>query len=438
MANQKLVEIIVRVKDAVARSGVKKIDGDINKLKKNVGEVNNRMDTLRTKLQNLRNTSLVGGALGASMGFLLNKMAVSATDFAETQSKFNTVFDGIQSKATETAESLAKDFNMSRIDALSLLGNTGDILAGVGFDKNKALDMSNKIQQISADLASFNNVKEGALPVSEAITKALLGERESLKTYGVAIQEEMVKKEVAILVSKGMVFASEQEAKALATLNIVYRQSPNAIGDVERTKNSLANRTLALKNKMADLSIELGNHLLPLKAKLVEALIKVIGWFNDLSPSGQRLTVIIAGVTAGMLVLLPILLGVGLAVTMISAPVLIAVGAFVALGAAFSAIISYWDKLKEMFSGIGEFFTNTWGNVKDFFSGLPDMGGSGNGAFKFEKYENLAVKSQVVNPATQQKQDLNVNLYDKTRSGVSAEELPKAEAINAINPMLSY
>ena len=78
-----------------------------------------------------------------------------------------------------------------------MLGSTGDLLTGMGATAETALDLSTKTQRLAVDLASFSNYQGGAKGASEALTKAMLGERESVKALGIVISEANVKQKIA-------------------------------------------------------------------------------------------------------------------------------------------------------------------------------------------------------------------------------------------------
>ena len=111
----------------------------------------------------------------------------SASDLQETQSKFNTVFSSIQGDAQKTAQTFKDSFGLSSEAALGMLANTGDLLVGFGFTEDEALKLSNQVNELAVDLASFTNFSGGSQGASEALTKALLGEREAIKSLGIAI-----------------------------------------------------------------------------------------------------------------------------------------------------------------------------------------------------------------------------------------------------------
>jgi len=231
-----------------------------------------------------------------------------ASDFEETESKFNTVFSSIREQANNTAKNLKDNFGLSSRAAFELLGNTGDLLVGFGFTESAALEMSQQVNELAVDLASFTNVQGGAQSASAALTKALLGERESVKTLGISILESDVKARVLLNTQKGMRFESERQAKAVATLMIATEQSSKAIGDFERTSQSFANQMRITRARLEDLGVQIGKILLPIAQKLLQTVKGWIKSFSQLSPETKKTIVVIAGLVA---ILGPLLLILG-------------------------------------------------------------------------------------------------------------------------------
>ena len=284
-----LRELITKFGFDVDEEKVKKIDSSIDGLK-------NRMDGLAKKSTQLGKSlttfvTLPILALGAGM-------VKVASDAEETESKFGTVFSGISQKAEDTAKNLAIGFGLSSVKAKELLGDTGDLLTGFGFTQEKSLALSKGVQELAVDLASFTNFSGGAEGASQALTKALLGERESIKSLGISILEEDVKKKVALLTAQGMTFETNRQAKAFATLQLAQEQSKNAIGDYARTNQGFANQWRLMQTRISDVAISFGKILLPIAGKVLRVIIKMVEFFGNLSGSTKTLILVIGGLIA--------------------------------------------------------------------------------------------------------------------------------------------
>jgi len=196
----------------------------------------------------------------------------SASDAEETNAKFGEVFSNVAEKANKAAAEIAAGFAMSRTGAKDLLSYTGDILTGMGATQEEALKLSVNIAKLGADLASFKNYSGGAKGAAEALTKAMLGEREQMKSLGIAITDDSLTRFAA---SQGKVYEKmTQLEKATLTYNFAVRLSANAVGDLARTSGSYANQLRFAEANVENLKASLGEGLIPIASL-------ALGAFNE-------------------------------------------------------------------------------------------------------------------------------------------------------------
>lgn len=309
------------------------ISKDFQKHSKNINKSLNRASqSMHKHGQEIRNMGLKYTAfISAPIALFGKSMLKVASDSEEISSKFSTVYAEILKGANNTAQTLAKSYGLSIIKSKELLANTGDLLSGFGFTGKSALQLSHGVQKLAVDLASFTNYAGGAEGASQAITKALLGEREQIKMLGIAILEEDVKRRMAIMRAKGMRFETLKQAKAYATLKLAQEQSKNAIGDYARTSESFANRSRVLSQRLLDLKVSFGNLVLPQATKFIDKITNMVEKFTALSPKTKKVILALAGIG---LVLPPIIMTIGLLALGISglmSPIGIIIGGFVTL-----------------------------------------------------------------------------------------------------------
>lgn len=330
----------------------------------------------QTKLESMEKSVMKTGKSFTKMGKQMSKFitlpllaigAVSlkaASDAEETFSKFATVFRDVQGSAEVSFKILRDEYGLSGTAAKQLLGDTGDLLTGFGFTQSSALDLSTQVNKLAIDLASFTNFSGGAEGASSALTKALLGERDSLKSLGISILEEDVKKQVAINTAKGLIFETERQAKAQATLDLAIQQSGNAIGDYARTSGSFANQTRLMQSRLSDISVEIGKVFLPLATRIVTALTKVASWFASLSDTTKKTIVIIGALVASIG---PLLVGLGFLMTTVLPALKVG---FLAVSAAMSPLILKIAAIVAIVGGlilVGKGVVDSWGTISVFF-----------------------------------------------------------------------
>ena len=310
----------------------------------------NRMTQIGSTLSTRLTLPIVGfGALAVK----------SASDAEETFSKFATVFRDVEHNADVAFKSLRDNYGLSSKASKQLLSDTGDLLTGFGFSQQSALELSTEVNKLAVDLASFTNFSGGAEGASQALTKALLGERESIKSLGIAIMEEDVQKRVAINTAKGLTFETDRQAKAFATLQLAQEQSKNAIGDYARTQDSFANQFRLLQARLGDLAVEFGQVMLPALNDFVGMITRVTDKISGMDENTKRLTVGIAILVAGIGPLLVLVGGLtkaftALNIVLLANPYIAIATAVLAIGtAAYFALGGLDDMNKQIRESIG-------------------------------------------------------------------------------------
>jgi len=210
-----------------------------------------------------------------------------AKDFAEENSKFNKVFKDVGKSANDMRQSLVDSYGLSRKASTELLASTGDLLSGFGFAGKEALELSSEVQKLAVDLASFTNYSGGAKGASEALTKALLGERESVKSLGISIMEADIQAELLAQGKENLTGLALRQAKAEITLQLAVQQSKNAIGDYALTSDQLANRQRQLSAVTEDIMVLIGETFTPILNDLTGALLKGSRGFRDFLSSAD-------------------------------------------------------------------------------------------------------------------------------------------------------
>lgn len=263
------------------------IDADVKKLQQKLDQAERKLDKTGQTGFSAFKLKMVAGitAATAALGKLVSTIGdwvQNASDLAESTSKFNVVFRNVGKEAKVVKKELTEAYGLSRLEATKLLSATGDLLTGFGLQGDVALDLSQKVNTLAVDLASFSNAQGGAEAVASALNRALLGERESLKTYGIAIKESDVQTRLLEKGQKDLTGTALNQAKAIATLELAYKQSKNAIGDFVRTSDQLANQQRQLKSDWEDLSSTLGKLFIPAVTDAVGGIRGMVEGFDDL------------------------------------------------------------------------------------------------------------------------------------------------------------
>jgi len=290
-----IVEYIVKLNDQFS-PGLKKMKAGLKGVSASVNKMNSELGNLGVAIAGL---AIIG---------LSRKLIKLGSDFEETNSKFATVFQNVSTESETVAKNLEKNFGLSSLASKTLLSDTGDLLTGFGFTGKMALNLSEEVQTLAVDLASFTNFAGGATGASQALTKALLGERESVKSLGISILDSDVKARVKQMVAMGKLRGMTiRQQKAFATLKIAQEQSKNAIGDYARTSKGFANTMRRVGALAENFGVALGQTLVEMIHPLVNILEKLGRFVNKNKEFFQDfLTILIPFVAAVGLIIIAV------------------------------------------------------------------------------------------------------------------------------------
>ena len=222
-------------------------------------------------MSGLTKGAIVGASVLAGKALLgFSKSALDAAVSAEEAgAAFDTTFGTAAARATLFLEDFANKAGLTVGEAQQLQATLGAVAQGIGFTQEASADLSIELTKLAADVASFSNISAGAEPVLQAFRSALVGEREALKTYGIAITEADVQTKAFEQTGKDSADSLNRQEKALATLALIQEKAAVQIGDLERTTASFANQSRALNAELRQLNEEIGQEIIPIATELL-------------------------------------------------------------------------------------------------------------------------------------------------------------------------
>lgn len=260
----------------------------------NVSDSAGRLD------RNVKNSSKANAQFAAGMSGLTKGAIAGAAIFAgralldfsadaleaavsaeEAAAAFGTTFGDAAQDAARFTEEFANKAGLTSAELKQLLATTGAVAQGIGFTQKQSADLGIELTKIAADVASFSNISAGAEPVLLAFRSALLGEREALKTYGIAISEAEVQTKAFEQTGKDSANALTRQEKAFATLAVIQQKAAVQIGDLDRTSESFANQQRAVSAEIRQLKEDIGEQLIPAAAEMLPIFRELV---NDIAP----------------------------------------------------------------------------------------------------------------------------------------------------------
>ena len=310
----------------------------------------------------------------------------AASDLRESMNKVDVVFGDSAAQIQKWAETSATAFGQSKQQALEATGTFGNLFTSMGIGVDKSTEMSMSLVELASDLASFNNIDPTI--ALEKLRAGLVGEVEPLRTLGVNLSATATK---AKALEMGLADSAEALTPAMlaqARYALILEQTANAQGDFARTSKDLANATRIAKAQFADARAELGQHLLPIALKVVTAINKLLGVFNNLPAPAQKMILIFGAIAAAIgpaLIIIGqiisaigalggVLAGVGAAIGSVAAPILIVI-------AVLAALYLAW---KHNFLGIRDVVDVVWNAIQATFQRIKQIVSSVAGFLKGE------------------------------------------------------
>ena len=242
----------------------KQLDGSV----KNSEKANAKFSS---GMSGLQKTAIAGGAIFAAKSLLdFSKSALDAAVSAEeAASAFGTTFATAADRATIFLEDFANKAGLTVSEAQQLNAILGSVAQGIGFTAEESADLAIELTTIAADIASFMNVAAGAAPVLQSFQRALVGERESLATYGIKISELEVQTKALAMSGKENAEQLTRQEKGYATIALITEKAGVQIGDLDRTLEGFANQSRMVGAEIRELKEDIGRQLIPAAEELL-------------------------------------------------------------------------------------------------------------------------------------------------------------------------
>jgi hypothetical protein len=260
---------------------------DAKRFTKAVGDAGDKLGKFGTKVGNVSANVVKGfGVMGAAAGGLAVVVGKQLFDVGEEltalDQKIGTVFSGESlNTVTDWADEVAARMGLTSTQAAGLAANAGDLLKPMGFTADQAADMSTEIIGLAGALSEWSGGQRGVEETAEILSKALLGERDSLKSLGIAINQAEVDQRALLIAQQNGRDAITAQDKALATQALILEKSTDAQEAYAAGGNRLTAAQNQLKAAFGELQEDLARKLLPLFAQAADIVVELIEVFDE-------------------------------------------------------------------------------------------------------------------------------------------------------------
>lgn len=259
--------------------------------------------------------SKVLGAVGITLSVAGTKSAIDgcvevASSIEEMQNKFDVVFGDMRNEVDKWAHEYSDAIGRNKNDIKTYLADQQNLLVGFGMTRQAGAEMAEQMTSLALDLASFGNMDETASV--NAMTKAVMGESEAAKTLGAVLNDSTRAQAMATLGLKGTYDKLDQLTKMQVNYQAILQQSPDAIGDCQRSLDSYESTKKRYIAKLKEIKTIVGQFFLPTYQKILstgaKGLTMVRDWLQKLTDltdklgGSQRVLSVLAAAFTAMLV----------------------------------------------------------------------------------------------------------------------------------------
>lgn len=259
--------------------------------------------------------SKVLGAVGITLSVAGIKSAIDgcvevASSIEEMQNKFDVVFGGMRNEVDKWAQEYSDAIGRNKNDIKTYLADQQNLLVGFGMTRQAGAEMAEQMTSLALDLASFGNMDETASV--NAMTKAVMGESEAAKTLGAVLNDSTRAQAMATLGLKGTYDKLDQLTKMQVNYQAILQQSPDAIGDCQRSLDSYESTKKRYIAKLKEIKTIVGQFFLPTYQKILsigaKGLTMIRDWLQKLTEltdklgGSQRVLAILTAAFTAMLV----------------------------------------------------------------------------------------------------------------------------------------
>lgn len=260
---------------------------DARKFKRAVGEAGSKLGEFGAKVGSVSASVVKGfGVMGAAAGGLsivVGKQLFNvAEELTSLDQKIGTVFSGESlDQVTGWADEVAARLGLTSTQAAGLAANAGDLLKPMGFTADEAASMSTEIIGLAGALSEWSGGQRSVTETAEILSKALLGERDSLKSLGISINQlEVDQRALTIAQAAGREEINEMD-KALATQQLILEKSTDAQEAFAAGGNKLTAAQNKLRAAFGELQERLARKLMPVFAKVADIVVELIEVFDE-------------------------------------------------------------------------------------------------------------------------------------------------------------
>lgn len=246
-------------------------------LKRGLGQAESQAQTFSQKINSALSPKNLAAGLGVAFGAsqvvsFFGDAIQAAGEFEDSVSATGVIFGEEAIPALqEWADEAHSAFGASKQDALEAANQFAIFGSSAGLVGDDLTKFSTELVQLGGDLASFfGGTTEDAIA---AVGSALRGEFEPIRRYGVLLDDATLRQQAFEMgIIDSIKNALTPQERVLAAQAAIFDQTSDAQGDFARTSDGLMNTQRDLAAELENVSIEVGQEMLPIMLGFVTFL----------------------------------------------------------------------------------------------------------------------------------------------------------------------
>ncbi|NQP58273.1 phage tail tape measure protein [Streptococcus suis] len=318
-----------------------------------------------------------------------NEAMQTAAKLKASDAQFSTVFGDMEAQAKSALDNIGKELNIVPERLQGSFTQMAGFAKTTGMDTASALQLTERATRAAADGAAFYD--KSIEDVTENLQSFLKGNYENDAALGISATETTRNAKANELYGKSFNELSESQ-KQLTLLQMVEdgQKAAGALGQAAREsdglENTLGNLQASTDNAMASLGNPILQQLTPIFQALTGIIQAAAEWFSTLNPHIQQTVAVFGMVTAGVLLLIGAITPAIIAFTLLAIPIgtlTSVIGGAIAIISALVLIITNWGTIatwlqaiwepiapyfQAMFQSISDFVMSIWGTLTTWFT----------------------------------------------------------------------
>ena len=246
--------------------------------KKTEKEAEHGIDRLKDLASRALGAIGIGFSVAGITSAIKECVALSST-VEEMQNKFDGVFQGMTEEVEAWAQTYANAIGRNKNDIKTYLADQQNLLVGFGMSRQEGAELSKQMTTLALDLASFANLDEAS--AVNNMTKAIMGESEAAKSLGAVLNDYTREQAMLSMGLTGSYDKLDQLTKMQVNYQAILMQSPDAIGDCERSMGSYESTVKRFNSTLKEVKTIVGQFFMPTFQKVLSFGARGISMLRD-------------------------------------------------------------------------------------------------------------------------------------------------------------